>query len=201
MGSHRRPDITEETSPHRSRPGDSWARGRGGGMVDCGKGGDTVRDECRPLPCVRNLEKASAFPRQWERQADPTRPPHAALPGVTGGHSKWQHLETPGPGARLLLWAVVLLLLTRQAPLSVPHKPAWQGGGQTGGSQAKAQPRGQLGPRATNHSVFISPHRLHRSWGCLPGRQGGAGVGTPSHLLLDRPLPSILGVGRVGHTL
>lgn len=201
MGSHRRPDATEETSLHRSRPGDSWAGGRGGGVVDCGKGGDTVREECRPLPCVRSLEKASPFPRQGERQADPTRPPHAAIPGVTGGHSKWQHLETPGPGASLLLWAVVLLLLTRQAPFQLLTSPPGRAAARLVGARGRHSPEDSWGQEPqTTLSSFLHAASTGLGVACWEGK-GGAGVGTPSHLLQDRPLPSILGVGRVGHSL
>lgn len=86
-----------------------------------------------------------------------------------------------------------------EAPLPHPTIPPFSFTRQAGGARqvgaGKVQPRGQTGPRATNHTA--SPAR---PWVCLLGRQG-AGVGTPSHLLQDWPLPGILRAGRVEPTL
>lgn len=195
LGSRRRPDTTRETSPHRSRLGDFWAgKPRRRPRVDCGKGGDAESEgRMQASPLREKLGEGEPLPRwrRWERRmwpGCPTRPPRCHGREGTVSGSPWRRLaEEPG----LLFW-VAVLLRTRQAPLSVPHNPAGQGGGQTSGSPGKAQPRGQPGPRATNRSVFVSPHRLRQPWGCLPGKRG-AGVGTPSHLLQNRPLPGILG--------
>lgn len=93
-------------------------------------------------------------------------------------------------------------------PLSPPHpssqafnssQPAWQGGrGQTSGSLGKVQPGGQLGPGATDKQVssFFYPASA-QPWGCLPGRRG-EGVGTPSHIPQEGPLPVIPGQGGWG---
>lgn len=77
-----------------------------------------------------------------------------------------QLLETPGPGARLLRAA--LLLLARQAP-PPPFLTSPPGGAAARlvGARGRHSPEaGRPGPRATNHSVFISAHRLlHRPGG------------------------------------
>lgn len=93
-------------------------------------------------------------------------------------------------------------------PLSPPHpssqafnssQPTWQGGrGQTSGSLGKVQPGGQLGPGAIDNQVssFFYPAST-QPWGCLPGRRG-EGVGTPSHIPREGPLPGIPGQGGWG---
>lgn len=195
LDSRRRPDTTQETSRHRSRPGDFWAgEAEVAARVDCRKGGDAESEgRMQASPLREKLGEGEPLPHWRHRERRilpglPTQPSQVSREGTVRG-SPWRRLaEEPG----LSLWVVVLLLLTRQVPLSIPYDPAWRGGGQTSGSQGKAQPRGRLGPRATDRSVFISPRRLRRPWGCLPGRQG-AGVGTPSHLLQNRPLPGIFG--------
>lgn len=127
----------------------------------------------------------------------PTQLSQVSREGTARG-SPWRRLaEEP----ELSLWVIVFLLLTRQVPLSIPYDPAWRGGGQTSGSQGKAQPRGRLGPRATDRSVFISPRRLRQPWGCLPVCREGKGRGWGPQVTSSRTGHSLASLGRrVGHT-
>lgn len=99
--------------------------------------------------------------------------------------------EEPG----LLLRVVVILSAS-----SLPAKPPFDSSqprlaglpGQTSGRRGRRSPEARWGQEPqTTVSSFLHAASA-QPWGCLPGRQG-VGVGTPSHLLQDRPLPGIFG--------
>lgn len=107
--------------------------------------------------------------------------------------------EEPG----LLLRVVVILSAS-----SLPTKPLFRFLTAPPGRAArpdewetgKAQPRGPLGPRATNHSVFISPRRLRPALGLSAGKARGGG-GDPKSSPPGQAAPWHLRAGRVGRTL
>lgn len=110
-------------------------------------------------------------------------------------------MEMPGRG-QVLRWVVVFLLLfTLQARFQFLTTPTWRGGhGQTRGSLGKAQPRGPLGPRTTNHSVFMSPPRLRPALALSAGKARGTG-GDPKASPPGQATPWHPRVGRAGHTV
>lgn len=110
----------------------------------------------------------------------PSQRPHAAIPGLTGRHSEWQHLETPTkqPGRVVIVDGcspppphppnpLFQFLITLCGRVAQPDK--WEPG--------RTQPRGQRPVRvtATNHSVFISLHRLRWASGLSAGKARGGG--------------------------